>query len=69
LFALNGARIEAKLRERSEFPARCDACGELTVPMSGGSCELCGHAQLPDVETDEQKWIVGKQWPILQLLV
>jgi hypothetical protein len=44
----HGARIEAKLRERGEFPACCDACGELTVPMSGGSCEVCGHWQEVD---------------------
>jgi hypothetical protein len=41
----HGARLEAKLREKGEYPACCDACGELTVPMRGGSCELCGHWQ------------------------
>jgi hypothetical protein len=44
----HGARIEAKLRERGEFPSYCDACGELTAPMSGGTCELCGHWQEVD---------------------
>ena len=41
----HGARIEAKLRAKGEYPSCCDACGELTVPMRGGSCELCGHWQ------------------------
>jgi len=41
----HGARLEAKLREKGEYPSCCDACGELTVPMRGGSCELCGHWQ------------------------
>ena len=44
----HGARIEANLIEKSEFPTCCDACGELTVPMRGGSCELCGHWQAVD---------------------
>lgn len=46
----HGARIEASLREKGEYPYCCDACGELTVPMRGGSCELCGHWQ--DVDDD-----------------
>jgi hypothetical protein len=46
----HGARTETKLREKGEFPCCCDACGELTVPMRGGSCELCGHWQ--DVDDD-----------------
>jgi hypothetical protein len=41
----HGARIEAKLRDKGDFPSCCDACGELTIPMRGGSCELCGHWQ------------------------
>ncbi|MGD0188543.1 MAG: hypothetical protein ABSC25_25335 [Roseiarcus sp.] len=41
----HGARIEAKFREKGEFPSCCDVCGELTVPMRGGSCVLCGHWQ------------------------
>ena len=41
----HGARLEAKFRARGEYPACCDECGELTVPMRGGSCELCGHWQ------------------------
>ena len=41
----HGARLEAKLRDKGEFPSCCDVCGELTVPMRGGSCELCGHWQ------------------------
>ena len=40
-----GARFEAKLKEKDEYPSGCDACGELTVPMRGGSCDLCGHWQ------------------------
>ncbi len=47
----HGARIEAKLREKGEHPSCCDACGELTIHMRGGSCELCGHWQ--DVDDDE----------------
>lgn len=45
---VHGARLEAKLRENGEYPSCCDACGELTVPMRGGSCELCGHWQVVD---------------------
>jgi hypothetical protein len=41
----HGARIETKFREKGEYPSCCDNCGELTVPMRGGSCELCGHWQ------------------------
>jgi hypothetical protein len=41
----HGARIEAKLKNKGESPSTCDACGELTVPARGGSCELCGHWQ------------------------
>lgn len=41
----HAARIEAKIREKGEFPTCCDACGELTAPMHGGSCGLCGHWQ------------------------
>ncbi len=46
----HGARMETKLREKGECPCCCDSCGELTVPMRGGSCQLCGHWQ--DVEDD-----------------
>lgn len=42
---VHGGRLEAKLREKGEYPSCCDACGELTVPMRSGSCELCGHWQ------------------------
>ena len=41
----HGARLEARLRAKGEYPTCCDECGELTVPMRGGSCELCGHWQ------------------------
>lgn len=41
----HGARLEARFRTKGEYPACCDECGELTVPMWGGSCELCGHWQ------------------------
>ncbi len=39
----HGARLEARMRANGEYPVCCDECGELTVPMRGGSCELCGH--------------------------
>jgi hypothetical protein len=42
---LHGARVEASLLSRGEFPACCDECGELAVPFPSGSCELCGHWQ------------------------
>ena len=45
---VHGARLEARLREKGEYPSCCDACGELTVPTRGGSCELCGHWQNVD---------------------
>jgi hypothetical protein len=41
----HGARLEAKLVAKGEHPTCCEACGELTVPMRSGSCELCGHWQ------------------------
>jgi hypothetical protein len=41
----HGARIQAKLEAKGDCPAPCDACGQATVPMGGGSCELCGHWQ------------------------
>jgi hypothetical protein len=41
----HGARIEAKLRAKGKYPSHCDNCGQQTVPMDGGSCELCGHWQ------------------------
>ena len=44
----HGARLEARLRAKGECPTCCDECGELTVPMWGGSCELCGHWQSVD---------------------
>lgn len=46
----HGARIEAKLIENGEYLSYCDVCGELTVPISSGSCELCGHWQ--NIEDD-----------------
>ena len=42
---IHGARLEAQLRAKGEHPQCCDECGELKVPMRGGSCELCGHWQ------------------------
>ena len=44
----HSARVEARLRTNGENPECCDECGELTVPMRGGSCELCGHWQFLD---------------------
>lgn len=41
----HGVRLEAKFRKEGEFPSCCHACCQLTVPMRGGSCELCGHWQ------------------------
>jgi hypothetical protein len=46
----HGRRIEAQLRQRGDLPSECESCGEITVPMRGGSCELCGHwQQIEDV--------------------
>lgn len=42
---VHGGRLESKLKGNGEYPSCCDACGELTVSMRGGSCELCGHWQ------------------------
>lgn len=42
------ARLEARFRAKGEYASCCDECGELTVPMRGGSCELCGHWQSID---------------------
>jgi hypothetical protein len=44
----HGARLEAKLRAQGDYPSICDVCEQLTVPMRGGSCELCGHWQSID---------------------
>jgi len=44
----HGARIEAKLEKQGKHPVFCDSCCELTVPIFGGSCELCGHWQEVD---------------------
>ena len=44
----HGARLERRLRAAGDHPTCCDQCGELTVPMRGGSCELCGHWQSID---------------------
>jgi len=41
----HGERLESMLRTKGDFPTCCDTCGELTIPMRGGSCELCGHWQ------------------------
>ena len=41
----HGARQEARLIAYGELPMPCDECGETTVPLSGGSCLLCGHWQ------------------------
>lgn len=43
-----GERIEANFKVKGEYSSCCDICGELTVPMSGGSCVLCGHWQYID---------------------
>lgn len=47
----HGARLAARLRAKGECPQCCDECSELTVPMRGGSCELCGHWQSIDDDT------------------
>jgi len=44
----HGTRLEAKLRAKGDYPSCCDVCEQLTVPMRGGSCELCGHWQSID---------------------
>lgn len=41
----HSSRLEARFLANGEYPSCCDECGELTVPMRGGSCELCGHWQ------------------------
>jgi hypothetical protein len=41
----HGARIEKRLTEKGVWLLHCDACGQLTVPVNSGSCELCGHCQ------------------------
>ena len=39
----HGSRLERRLQNEGQHPVACDECGELTVPLTGGSCELCGH--------------------------
>jgi hypothetical protein len=41
----HGTRIETQLQQQGKHPVCCDSCGEVTVPLFGGSCELCGHWQ------------------------
>lgn len=41
----HSARLEGRFRANGEYPSCCDECGNLTAPMQGGSCELCGHWQ------------------------
>lgn len=44
----HGNRIETKLIKSGDYPQCCDSCEQLTVPASGGSCQLCGHWQSID---------------------
>jgi hypothetical protein len=44
----HGKRLEQRLHGRGENPIACDECGEVTIPLRGGSCELCGHWQSLD---------------------
>ncbi len=44
----HGSRLEARMRTKGDHAQCCDECGELTVPLRGGSCELCGHWQSID---------------------
>ena len=44
----HGARVESKLRAQGDYPDCCDECGQSTIPMEGGSCNLCGHWQSVD---------------------
>lgn len=46
----HGRRLESKLAKQGSFSVCCDECGHLTVPIDGGSCELCGHWQYIDEE-------------------
>ena len=48
----HGERIERKLAAAGDCPIVCDSCGQPTVSMRGGSCELCGHWQ--DVEIEDR---------------
>jgi hypothetical protein len=41
----HGRRIAEKFIKSRRPTVYCDECGEDTVPMDGGSCELCGHWQ------------------------
>lgn len=42
---VHGVRLEARFLARGEFPSCCNKCGQLTVPMYGGFCKLCGCYQ------------------------
>jgi hypothetical protein len=42
---VHGEKIEKRLLEGDRFPGTCDSCGNVTVPMLGRTCELCGHWQ------------------------
>jgi hypothetical protein len=44
----HGERLDAKARDSGGSAIECDKCGYLTVPHSGGTCEVCGHWQSID---------------------
>jgi hypothetical protein len=46
----HGRRIETRLEAQGTPTTYCDRCETPTVPIFGGSCELCGHWQ--DAEDD-----------------
>src|SRR5208337_949018 len=53
-FALMARGSKRSLEREANFHhAAMDACGELTVPMRGGSCELCGHWQGVDDDASD----------------
>lgn len=44
----HGRRIEKKMQESGTPTTYCEECETPTVPIFGGSCELCGHWQEED---------------------
>ena len=46
--ASHSKRLESELVSRGVATIYCDECGADTVPVEGGSCELCGHWQMID---------------------
>ncbi len=46
------SRIEAQFQRQGQNTVCCNSCGQMTVPILGRNCELCGHWQDVDRDSD-----------------